>query len=203
MLRKKQLKEKYGQEKVFVVKHSDTTKYNNGFTSEKHSDKIWGKFDSKGHYAYRYDVEGEPVFQQIIPYIVISNESKNRFFVAERINGDERLNGKLTLGFGGHINEDDGNREVVFQGAVRELIEEVRASYTTPLRVIGYVRDMNSSTNDHLGIVITVSANENISVKETENLKGRWMNLKDLINNYESLENWSKHVVDHFVASNN
>ena len=87
----------------------------------------------------------------------------------------------------------------MFKAAVRELFEEVQADILKPLKIIGYVRDLASSTSDHTGVVILAHATGEVVIKEKDNLIGQWMDINELIANYEKLEGWSKYIVDHFA----
>lgn len=200
-MNKNQLKSKYGDEKVFVVPFTKLHFIEDGFTSVDHDPTIWSIFDQIGEYVYRYDAEGEPSMQQIIPYIVIINESGDKIYATKRIAGDSRLCNKLSIACGGHINPCDGTREVLFKAAVRELFEEVDANINKPLEIIGYVRDLNSTTNDHVGVAIIARASGEVFVKENDTLVGQWMSLDELINEYEKLESWSKYLVDRFTVN--
>lgn len=201
-MNKLELKNKYKEEKVFVVPFESTKNVNDGFTSKKHTKEIWKAFDSIGKYIYRYDAESNPSFQQIIPYIIITNKDGNKIYTTNRIAGDSRLVNKMSIGIGGHINEEDGYIETIFKCAVRELFEEVDIETSSPFTFIGYVRDMISETNDHLGVVLVIKAESNVKVKETDKLEGDWKTIDELILNYNKLENWSKYIVDHFVKNN-
>lgn len=200
-MNKAQLKAKYGDEKVFAVPYNKLHFINDGFTPINHNPDIWSMFDQIGEFVYRYDAEGEPSMQQIIPYIVITNELGNKVFATRRVAGDTRLVNKLSIACGGHINPCDGVREVLFKAAVRELFEEVDTNINKPLEIIGYVRDLNSTTNDHIGVAIIARASGDVSVKENDTLVGQWMSLDELINEYERLEDWSKHLVDRFTVN--
>lgn len=199
-MNKSVLKAKYGEEKVFAVPFNKLHFINDKFTRIKHDSRIWGMFDSIGEFVYRYDVEGEPSMQQIIPYILIINENGDKLYTTRRIAGDSRLTNKLSIACGGHIDSCDGSKEVLFKAAVRELFEEVNISTNSPFEIIGFVRDLNSSTSDHTGVVIIAKAIGEVTVKENDNLVGKWMTLKELINEYENLEGWSKYILDHFVT---
>ena len=200
-MNKQQLKAKYGDEKIFAVPYSKIEFIPDKFTPVKHDTRIWGQFDSLGEFVYRYEAEGEPCLQQIIPYILILDESGKNIFTTKRVAGDSRLLNRVSIACGGHIDESDAGREVLFKAAVRELFEEVNAEFLKPLEIIGYVRDMTSSTNDHTGVVIIAHATGDVSVKEQDTLVGQWMDLQELISNYENLENWSKYIVDHFAEN--
>lgn len=196
---KQTLKKKYGNEKILIVPFEEMAYVKDGFTPTKHNSSKWSSFDNIGEFVFRYDAEGEPSMQQIIPYILIINKEQNKLFVTKRIGGDPRLIGKLSIACGGHIDSCDKGKEILFKAAVRELYEEVDAEYSSPLQIIGTVRDLSSSTSDHLGIVIIAFAKDEVHVKEKETLEGAWLSLNELIDNYENLEGWSRYIVDYFV----
>jgi predicted NUDIX family phosphoesterase len=192
-------KEKYKGEQVFIVPYDVLSEIGDNFTHVPGDINIWKKFDNHGKYVYRYDAEGEPSMQQLIPYIVIKLSTEDKYFIAERIAGEPRLLGELSLGFGGHINPCDGTTEVLFQALVRELNEELFiGDIQSKARFIGYIRGMNSVTNDHTGCVFVLETNT-ASVKEVNSLRGQWMSAQELEDNYFKFENWSKQLISHLV----
>ena len=209
--RKAALVKKYPTEMVYVIPYDSLKRIQDKFTPEKDGD--WVKriqyrwWDKAGKFIFRYDAEENPVFQQIIPYILVCNKEKNRFFVTKRIAGEERLKGSLALGCGGHINPCDAESEkIIFNAALRELNEELNAPDTITKEdfdVIGTVRSITSTTNDHLGVVMTIAIDEDqVSVKEIDNLEGVWMDLSELVANYEKFESWARFIIDYFYTEN-
>ena len=75
----------------------------------------------------RGDVENDPFFQQIIPYIVFN--FKDKYFIYKYLEsaGEKRLVGSYQLGVGGHINPVDvnGDQDILEVGMMREWSEEV------------------------------------------------------------------------------
>lgn len=200
-MNKSNLIKKYGDEEVFVVPHEKLSDIQDGFTAIEHDSHIWNKYDIYGHFMLRSDAEGEPSVQQLIPYIVILSNDNNKVFVTERIAGDERLINTLSVGCGGHINRCDGQHGVLFNAAVRELYEELDVFPSSPFKIIGYIRDMKSKTNDHTGIVITLKVlNDQVSIKETDNMGGKWYTIEDLIYAYEKFEGWAKCIIDYLTS---
>ena len=76
------------------------------------------------------DAENNKEVQQIIPYILIKNQF-GEFYVAKRLSNstEDRLHNQISLGFGGHINKEDGYKEPLFKCAFRELFEELKVKY--------------------------------------------------------------------------
>lgn len=197
MENKKILKEKYKDEKVFVISSNDMQNNKNKFTPKKDSD-IWNKYNNMGLYIYRYDAEYNKAFQQIIPYFLIINENEDKYYVSERLEGDTRLKGKLSLGFGGHINECDGHQNQILNALFREMHEELNIKPINNFKYLGTIRDLTSETSEHFGLVFYTKAIEGeVSIKEVDNLRGKWMTKTDLFENYPRFENWSKFIIDH------
>lgn len=196
--------DKYNYEEVFVVPFNETLYIDNGYTNESDKD-IWSKFDAVGKYILRTDAENNKEVQQIIPYILIKNQF-GEFYVAKRLSNstEDRLHNQISLGFGGHINKEDGYKEPLFKCAFRELFEELNLNmYPSPLKHIGYVRDLNSKTSEHLGIVFIMDClKKDVSIKENDNLEGHWMSKNELIDKYGKLESWAKFIVDYMVDNN-
>ena len=202
MINRHLLKEKYKDEKVFIVPIQAVQHIEDKFTYSKHDNSIWYKYDNVGRYVFRYEAEGEPSMQQIIPYFIIFNEDNSKLFVAKRIDGDHRLVDKLSLGFGGHIDECDGYNQCVLKALTREMWEELDIDPLTRATYMGTIRDITSSTNDHFGLIFHVKAREgHVSIKETDKLTGEWMTLKELFDNYNKFENWSKYLIDYFYEN--
>ena len=69
----------------------------------------------KNNYQFkrRGDVEDDPSFQQIIPYIIFSY--KDTYFIYKYLPkaGEQRLVNTYQIGVGGHINEFDGEKETI------------------------------------------------------------------------------------------
>ena len=203
MVNRKALKEKYGNEKVFVLPISKVEGIPDKFSYAKHDNNIWKKYDNQGIYINRWEAEGDPNFQQIIPYFFILNEDGTKIFIAKRIDGHHRLVDKLSLGFGGHIDSCDGYNEVVLRALTREMMEELDIDPLTKAHYMGTMRDITLSTNDHFGLIFGVKAKEgDVFIKETDKLVGEWMTFQQLYDNYSKFENWSKYLIDFFLENN-
>lgn len=213
-LRKQQLVEKYGDEKVFVVPFSQTEDILDGFhpITEKAYDKLVDVILPKGKFILRSDAEEDMTFQQIIPYVLVTDEAREKFFATRRIKGESRLLGRLSLGIGGHINPCDWrsansaffqtHREMVLRGMAREIREEMTGlEHVRKPRPYGTVRDLGSFTPDHVGIVFTMVAAkpEEIGIRETDTLEPLWMTKRDLVQNYEKFESWAQMLIEDMV----
>lgn len=195
LLRRK-LKRKYGLESVLVVERKSVEKipdlFYYGITS-----KIFNRADK---FVHRYDAEYNESLIQLIPYTMVFNKTENKIFTTKRLGGEERLIDEYSLGIGGHVNPKDWSDDTMLTAAERELREELNITLKERPSRYGTVRDINSSTGDHLGLVYLVHA-AHISVKEKDKLSGTWMSYEDLITNYDKFESWSRHIIDHFFEN--
>lgn len=197
---KAQLVAKYGTEQVYVLPARAGGHVPDKFskTRFREEEAIGGKF------VLRSDAEYNVAITQLIPYILVINKAHTKLYVTKRIAGEERLKDSLALGCGGHINPCDFGREFIFNAATREMNEElnIRLAVGTNIETVGTVRDLNSSTREHMGIVMVATAGS-VSVKEKESLKGVWMSFKELKQNYSKFESWARHILDYsFVHGN-
>lgn len=151
----------------------------------------------------RDNVEGSPIYVQIVAYTLVFDSVRKRIFCARRKSGDERLKDSYCLGFGGHVNIDDLNlTDTVGATARRELREEleIRARKLN-LNHIGYVRDLSSSTSEHLGVIYYIDTGS-VFIREKDKFEGRWISYDELKEvYYGKLESWSRYSVDYLYES--
>ncbi|MCG7318670.1 NUDIX domain-containing protein [Brevibacillus laterosporus] len=158
------------------------------------------------HYTVmrRGDAEEDPSFKQPIPYVVI--RKGNELFMYKRLSGggEARLHDKLSLGTGGHMNDEDTNsfEEVLEMNLLRELEEELDIQAAErEFNTIGFINDdLEEVGKVHIGLLVTLDLDENaiVNVREIEQLEGKWTTIEELLqpDTYERLESWSKFVVD-------
>lgn len=203
---------KYKDEKVFCVPFNNTYIIHDKFTKwspAKMKKDIFGGVLPYGKFILRADAEEDMSLQQIIPYVFITDTNGN-FFISKRINGERRLLGKLSLGIGGHINPCDdthsGVGAMVNNGMRRECKEETTI-FSTRIKVsfekYGTVRDLSSSTPDHIGLVyhaIVERGKEFLNIKEKNTLKGVWFTKEELVRNFEKFESWAQFIIADIVV---
>lgn len=140
----------------------------------------------KNNYQFkrRGDVETDPSWQQIIPYIIFNHQDK--FFIYKYLPkaGEQRLVDTYQIGVGGHINEIDGDKETILEkGMMREWNEEVNYSGNIlEKKLIGLLNDDSRPVEAvHLGLVYNfVGDSPEISIKETEKMAGELVDIKDI-----------------------
>ena len=170
----------------------------------------------KNNYQFkrRGDVENDPSFQQIIPYIVFSykhpsaSSGQVKFFIYKYLPkaGEQRLVDTYQVGVGGHINEIDVNgKNILEEGMMREWNEEV--DYQGNLlekKLIGLLKDDSRPVEAvHLGLVYSfVGDSPEISIKEKEKMQGELVELKEIgeyIKNNDGI--WVKIVYNEYLKS--
>jgi predicted NUDIX family phosphoesterase len=152
----------------------------------------------------RGDAEENPDYKQPIPYCVI--RKGNSLYVYERLKGggESRLHNRLSLGAGGHMNETTHStfEETLQDNLLRELEEELDIqAEEREFSTIGLINDDENDVGKvHIGMLVALDVDNEatVEVRETEQLKGSWMLLNELMqpDTYERLEPWSKFVVD-------
>jgi predicted NUDIX family phosphoesterase len=118
--------------------------------------------------------------------------------------GEVRLHNQISLGVGGHLNNVEGLDfyGVLADGLQRELEEELYINKDKlTLNTVGLINDdANEVGKVHIGMLVVgeVTEDEEISVKETDQLLGEWINIDELRNPeiFDRLETWSQFAVD-------
>lgn len=152
----------------------------------------------------RGDAEENQAFKQPIPYCVIKRG--NQVFSYKRLTGggEKRLHNQISLGVGGHLNNVEGLdfHGILADGLQRELDEELVINLDElQLKTIGLINDDENEVGKvHIGMLVIgeLPEDEEVEVKETDQLLGEWINVEDLKqpDTYESLESWSQFVAD-------
>jgi predicted NUDIX family phosphoesterase len=109
-------------------------------------------------YRPRSQVEDDPGFKQIIPYVVFRSGEEVFCYKRGRTQGESRLHRLRSLGVGGHVSEEDamGGRTLdAYETALRrELEEEVAIDSPGRIRRVGLINDDATPVGRvHLGVV--------------------------------------------------
>ena len=161
---------------------------------------------SQFEFRRRGDVEEDPAFQQIIPYVVFRHGS--RYFLTKRLkeSSEKRLRHLYSLGVGGHINRADisdrPGADPVIEGLRREFEEEVVYEGSWTHRMIGLLNDdSNDVSRVHLAVVFEVTGDRpQIAIRETTKLDGELLSLEEMKIYYLDMESWSQLIYDHLLA---
>lgn len=146
-------------------------------------------------------------FKQPIPYIIVNKGDK--FYVTERLEGagEQRLHGKLSMGIGGHMNPINGYEkflDLLHENTLRELHEELTVhdnNESIDIQMDGLLNDDSNEVGQvHIGLLgkIVLKENQNVEIKEVEQLKGTWYTLDELLSPeiFPRIESWGKIVVE-------
>jgi predicted NUDIX family phosphoesterase len=147
----------------------------------------------------REDVEDDPTYQQIIPYVVFRHG--DRYLLTRRLKAstEARLRQLYSLGVGGHINPGDlAGGDPINDGLRREWEEEVAYDGSFQARLLGLLKDDSSPVSKvHLGIVFLVEGDTpEIEIREKDKLSGELLSLVDMRIYYLEMESWSQIVYD-------
>jgi len=146
----------------------------------------------------RKQAEEDPSHKQIIPYILVTNDGRFLLYKRTKKQGESRLHNKLSLGFGGHINDIDGNREtdtnLILAAMIRELNEEVFIPSVRQVSIVGFINDDSNLVGKvHLGVAFVVeAANDRFVVNEPEMIEAKWCDAKAIEEIFPNLETWSQ-----------
>ena len=149
----------------------------------------------------RAQVEKNPAYKQLIPYVIMSCQGKYLSYVRGKRAGETRLVAKRSIGIGGHINPADDmplfntNFYETYLAAVkREVAEEV--SVETPLsgdRIVALLNDDSTEVGQvHLGIVHLWTLDKpKVMRREQMITQMGFMTAGELEKVRDSLETWS------------
>ncbi len=149
----------------------------------------------------RGDVEKDPSYLQIIPYIIFSFQ--NKFFLYKYIKeaGEKRLIDSYQLAVGGHIDLADGKDLEL--AAQREWEEEVDfKGKIIDKKLVGILNDDTEMVEKvHLGMIYHfMGDSDNIKVKETDKLKGEMVK-KDNISGYlRDTDIWASIIWQDYIS---
>ena len=109
-------------------------------------------------YRPRSEVENDPGFKQIIPYVVFRCAGAVFCYTRGKSQGEARLHRLRSLGVGGHVSEEDaqgGKSLDAYESAMRrEIDEEVEVASPGRISRVGLINDDSTPVGQvHLGVV--------------------------------------------------
>jgi predicted NUDIX family phosphoesterase len=192
-------------EKVLVVpRESIKESLKQGFFEADGSDLL-GAVGRLAVFLDRPLAEQDPSHKQIIPYIAISHGGRFLAYRRTANQGESRLHNKLSLGFGGHINDGDGpggSTNLILTAMVRELNEEVFVPSIRRLSIVGFINDDSNPVGQvHLGVAVLVElANDRFSVNEPDKIEAFWCGREEIAEAFPRLESWSQLLWSQFLS---
>ena len=151
-----------------------------------------------GSFRPRDQVEDDPQWKQVIPYIVL--RYRDRVLRLRRLStqGEARLHHRISIGVGGHVNpEPAGPEPLLMRGMRRELAEEVRLLRTPgQFRLLGWINDDATDVGQvHLGLAIEATLDHPAEIRETDRMEGLWLPLSQLSASDAGWESWSSLLI--------
>ncbi len=147
----------------------------------------------------RAEVEDDPTFQQIIPYVVFRHDHRYLLTHRLRASSEKRLRKQYSLGVGGHINPGDlDGGDPILDGLKREWAEEVVYDGRFEARLLGLLNEESSPVSKvHLGVVFVVDGDSpDIQIRETDKLAGELLTLDEMRIHFLEMESWSQLVYE-------
>jgi predicted NUDIX family phosphoesterase len=185
-------------EKVLAVPRPAIEKFlKQGFFAPDGED-LMGTIADLSVFLDRKLAEEDPSHKQIIPYILVAHGARVLLYRRTKKQGESRLHNKFSLGFGGHINDIDGNQEtdtnLILAAMIRELNEEIFLPSVRQVSVVGFINDDSNAVGQvHLGVAFVVeAANDRFTVNEPEMIEARWCDEKGIEEIFPNLESWSQ-----------
>ncbi len=147
----------------------------------------------------RSQVEENPAYKQLIPYVLMSYQGKYLSYVRGKRAGETRLVGNRSIGIGGHINPVDWTLfsaelyKIYLEAVEREVAEEVSVETSHTDRVVALLNDESNEVGSvHLGIVHHWILNApKVSKREQMITQMAFMTPAELHEVRDTLETWS------------
>jgi predicted NUDIX family phosphoesterase len=148
-----------------------------------------------GTFRPRDEVEGDPSWKQVIPYLALFDGGLIYLMRRTRAGGDARLHDRYSIGVGGHVNPADGGP---LAGLAREWHEELVTDFVPDFEPLGVLNDDDDPVGAvHLGLVFAADADGRpVAIRETDKLSGRFAALDEVAAVQADLETWSALLFD-------
>ncbi|HSX19432.1 MAG TPA: dCTP deaminase [Candidatus Saccharimonadales bacterium] len=199
-------------ERVMVVSREDLFRDGiwNGIRTEN-LQKYLNIINTKHKFLPRGEVESDPKWKQIIPYLVFENNGRLFLMRRKADHTDLRLANNYSLGIGGHVNLKDvtkvskgtkvSNGSAFTDWAKREFEEEIDYKGTYKTKFVGILNhDANDVGMVHAGLVMQVEGNSDDIAVRDEHKSGEMVPLEEASKYYKQMETWSQIVYDYMRA---
>ena len=149
----------------------------------------------------RYEVETDPSFKQLIPYIVLKCGDQLFHYRRGSAGTEKRLEALRSVGIGGHISEADaaGGTDPYHTGMMRELTEEVELGCGFREHCVGFINDDRTPVGSvHLGVVHVFELDAPLAKSREDALADAgFAPLAELLREAEQFETWSQFALEH------
>ncbi len=150
----------------------------------------------------RWDIEDNPMWQQIIPFGVFVSQKHVFSYVKAERSSEKRLVGERLVGIAGHLRQSD----IVDYGSLlqwfeREWNEEIRYEGSPFIWPIGVIHDVSRPVSAcHLGFAFLLYGSRmslRVRAPEEEIVEAKFLPLDELDELRGQIDNWSIIVLDH------
>jgi predicted NUDIX family phosphoesterase len=154
------------------------------------------------HFSYRprAEVETDPSFKQLIPYVVLRCGAELFHYTRGSQATEERLRARRSVGIGGHISRADAGADAdpYRAGMLRELAEEVEIQGPWTEQPFGFIYDGRTPVGQvHVGIVHLIDLEEPLVwPREAAIDEAGFAPLRDLWRKRDEFETWSQFVLE-------
>jgi predicted NUDIX family phosphoesterase len=158
-------------------------------------------------YRPRSEVEEDPSFKQLIPYVVFRCANAVFCYTRGKTQGEARLHRLRSLGVGGHVAEDDAqgqkSREAYESALWRELGEEVEVASPGRMRLVGLINDDATPVGRvHLGVVHLYELDRPAVAPREEGLAAaEFLAIPVIWSIRQEFETWSQICIDSLLRS--
>jgi len=158
-------------------------------------------------YRPRSEVEDDPGFKQIIPYVVFRCDAAVFCYTRGKSQGEARLHRLRSLGVGGHVSEEDaqGRKSLeAYESAMRrEIDEEVDVASPGQVRRVGLINDDATPVGRvHLGVVhLFELEHPNVVPREAGLAEAEFLPLSSVWAIRHDFETWSQICIDSFLRT--
>jgi predicted NUDIX family phosphoesterase len=153
-------------------------------------------------YRPRSQVEEDPGFKQIIPYVVFRCGDAVFCYLRGKSQGEARLHRLRSLGVGGHVSEEDaqgGKSLDAYESAMRrELDEEVVVASPGRISRVGLINDDSTPVGQvHLGVVhLFYLERPQVTAREEGLADSGFIPLATILPARHEFETWSQICID-------
>jgi predicted NUDIX family phosphoesterase len=158
-------------------------------------------------YRPRSEVEDDPGFKQIIPYVVFRCDGAVFCYTRGKSQGEARLHRLRSLGVGGHVSEADAQGRktlAAYESAMRrEIDEEVAIKSRGDVRRVGLINDDATPVGAvHLGVVHLFELERPRVIPREEGLAdAEFLPLSTVWTIRHEFETWSQICVESFLRT--
>ena len=173
---------------------------------------IFGSDETLSELSYkrRGDMEEDPSFKQVIPYVILKRGREILRYQRTKKGGESRLHDKWSIGVGGHVEPIDGeaNKQSYVKALKRELLEEVGLSIDIlpeHMNIVGLLYDESNNVGKvHFGIIHMINVPLHTQLRFTEDCidNAEFRHIIDIRKSLKSdnYENWSQIAIQHLLC---